>query len=52
MTGALFAAFVLLTWGCYRVLSREAWWCQDRRGRALLLAGAVGLILIIVGGVM
>ena len=34
-TAVLFAAFAVLTWGCYRVLSREAWWCQDRRGRVL-----------------
>ena len=47
----LFIAFVLLILGCLYVICREEYIGQNRRGRAVLLAGAVTLIVVIVGGV-
>ena len=48
----LFLAFALLLLATRHVLSREAWWCANVRGRALLLAGWAGLLIVIIGGVM
>ena len=52
MTAFIGVSLLLLLLATRHVLGRERWWCENVRGRALLLAGAVALIVIIAGGVM
>ena len=52
MTAFVGVSLLLLLLATYHVLSRERWWCANVRGRALLLAGWAGLIVVIIGGVM